>query len=89
VSVQNCGTAHFMISRRVLTFVSNSPAFFAINVLVCAFQPTGSSTVIQSHLLLILQVYSFATPSAITMPSQSLWRTLGRTKNTTGGYPSR
>jgi len=54
VSVQNCGTAHFMISRRVLTFVSNPPAFFGINVLVCAFQPTWSSTVIQSHLLLSL-----------------------------------
>ncbi len=74
-----------LISRSVLTLVSNQPAYFPTLVLARASQPTWSSTVMQSHLLLsllpnshlllTLQVYRERKHCALTSASQSLIKT--------------
>src|SRR6266568_2820850 len=76
---------HLLISRSVLTLVSNQPAYFPKHVLARASQPTWSSTVMQSHLLLsllphshlllTLQVYRERRRCALTSASQSLIKT--------------
>src|SRR6266571_5210802 len=75
---------HVLISRSVLALVSNQPAYFPKHVLARASQPTWSSTVMQSHLLLsllphshlllTLQVYRERRRCALTVASQSLGR---------------
>jgi hypothetical protein len=73
-----------MISRSVLTLVSNQPAFLGINVLVCAFQPAWSALVICWHVLLsfplvspfnpTLQVYRQILCPAITLSREPVYK---------------